>query len=656
MKHRRFIFPCVATFLLWMGSAVHAADVIPDWVREAASRAVPEYPARVTSVVLLQEEAVTVAVDGSRSMHERGAIRILQPSTEKIEAVRYYNAKTGRIRDFQGWLAPPSGKPTAYPKNRILDVGVSREEVYDEMRAKVLECGTAAPGSVFAWDVTEEEKTLFTQDTFSFQGREPALVSRFVLTLPPGWDVRSTVFNHSNVEPVVNGNVYTWELRDLPWIEREEHSPTFSALAPRLSVSFLPPSGNSAGLQRLSDWSEVSSWLATLTDPSAAVTDSIKDKAVQLTSGAQSELDKIRAIAAFTQKTNYVEIAFNLTRGGGYTPHHAADTLAKNYGDCKDKATLMRALLKAAGVDTYLVTITAGDRTFVRPEWPSPTQFNHAIVAVRVTGDVKLPTVIENAALGRLLIFDPTDPVTPVGDLPESEQGSYALVIAGPSGALLKMPFLPASANRIESKVDGSLNADGDLTAGIKRRYFGQSGVAIREIELRQGSAEVTKRFERGFSSRIPGTSLTRVATEPAAQEPDPLAVSVDLSARRFGQIMQGRLLVIRPGLLSVGSLYDFSSKKRTAPIKLEPGLYQDSITVKAPPGFKLDELSPAVKLESPYGTLEASWAYEDDNVVMHETLEIHAIVAPASEYAQVRDFFEQVAGAYGAPVVLVKK
>src|SRR5438309_289674 len=128
-------------FLALAGAMARAADEIPDWIRQAATRAVPTYPAKVTSVVLLQEEAVTVDVDGRRVMRERGAIKILQPGDEKIEAYRTYNTKNGRIRDFQGWLIPPSGKPVPYAKNRILDVALSQDYVYDEARAKVLECG-----------------------------------------------------------------------------------------------------------------------------------------------------------------------------------------------------------------------------------------------------------------------------------------------------------------------------------------------------------------------------------------------------------------------------------------------------------------------------------------------------------------------------------
>jgi transglutaminase-like putative cysteine protease len=171
-------------------------------------------------------------------------------------------------------------------------------------------------------------------------------------------------------------------------------------------------------------WHDLSAWASGFYDPPAEVTDAIRAKAAELTASANTELDRIRAVAAFVQKTNYVAVEINLARGGGFQPHAADQVLARHYGDCKDKATLMRALLKAAGIESYAVVIYARDRQYVHPEWPSPNQFNHAIVAVRISAQTKLPTVVEHPKLGRLLIFDSTDPVTPVGNLRQEEQGS----------------------------------------------------------------------------------------------------------------------------------------------------------------------------------------------------------------------------------------
>jgi hypothetical protein len=244
--------------ILFAAGLARAADPIPDWVTQQAAAKVPSYPAKVTTVTLLEEEVVTVDPDGRRVMRERGAIRVLQPGGEMPEAYRTYNTKNGRIRDFAGWLVPPSGKPVPYAKNSILDVALSRDYVYDEARAKVLECGPALPGSTFVWEVTEEEKSVFTQDGFRFQSRSPVLVSRYQVTLPAGWEVNGVLLNHDALEPARSGNAYTWELRDLPWIEPEDHSPSLSSLAPRLAVSFFPPSDNPSGLKGLKDWATVS--------------------------------------------------------------------------------------------------------------------------------------------------------------------------------------------------------------------------------------------------------------------------------------------------------------------------------------------------------------------------------------------------------------
>src|SRR5207253_1703497 len=101
----------------------------------------------------------------------------------------------GRIRDFQGWLIPPNGKTITYTKDRIVDVAVT-EGLYEELRTKFLACDSSAPGSIFAYEVTEEEKTVFTQYQYRFQEELPVLVSRLSLTLPAAWEFKAAMLNH----------------------------------------------------------------------------------------------------------------------------------------------------------------------------------------------------------------------------------------------------------------------------------------------------------------------------------------------------------------------------------------------------------------------------------------------------------------------------
>jgi hypothetical protein len=398
----------------------------------------------------------------------------------------------------------------------------------------------------------------------------------------------------------------------------------------------------------------MSVWATGFYDPSAVVTESIRLKAAELTAGAATELDRIRAISTFVQKINYVAVEINLARGGGYQPNPADQVLARHYGDCKDKATLMRALLKATGIESYAVVIYASDRQFVRPEWPSPNQFNHAIIAVRVSPETRLPSVIEMPKLGRLLIFDSTDPVTPVGDLPEREQGSYALVVAGRDGDLVAMPQLPAKLNRIESATEGQLKADGGLSAQMRRQYFGQSASHLRYIATFGQPDELKRTFETALSERLGGLSLDRI--EPADRmADDQFGLNMDVTVKQFGHLLQGRLLMVAPGELARGT-YRFPAKPRSAPVRLDAELFQDSVAIALPPQFKVDELPDPVKVTGAYGSFSARWKTEGDKILFEQSLEVKDLVAPAAEYGRIRAFFDQVDAARNSSVVLVKQ
>ena len=644
-----------AVFLILFASALMAGDDVPAWVREAAAQQTPTYPAKVAKVTLLDDASLTIQTDGRQISHERVAVKMLQHTRDVPTAVCFYNPKTGKVREFQAWLLPPSGKPTTFGKNAVVDQSLSNSYEYEEERARSIEPGgNLEPGTVFAWEIVDEEKTPFPDDQHSFQGADPVLTSRYALTLPAGWVASATLFNHATLPPAVSGTTYTWELRNLPWIEPEAHSPAMHSLAPRLGVNYYPEDPATPAARPVKNWHDLSVWAAGFFDPPAAVTDAIRAKSAELTAGAATELDKIRAIAAFVQKTNYMAVAINMARGGGYQPHAADQVLARHYGDCKDKATLMRALLKAAGIESYPVVIYASDRQFVRPEWPSPNQFNHAIIAVRISPETKLPSVIDHPKLGRLLIFDPTSQVTPVGNLPEDEQGSYALVIAGRDGDLVAMPVLPANLNRIESAAEGQLKPDGSLVAQLRRQYFGQSASYLRHMALFGQHDELKRTFEESLSDRLGGLSLDRIEPTDRMAD-DQFGLNMDVTVKQFGHMLQGRLLMVAPGALARGS-YRFPAKPRTAPVRLTAAQFQDSVNIAVPAQFKVDELPDPVKVTGDYGSFSAKWKAEGGKILFEQSIELKDTIAPAADYAKVRAFFDQVDSARNSSVVLVRQ
>ncbi|HEV3469130.1 MAG TPA: DUF3857 domain-containing protein [Pyrinomonadaceae bacterium] len=637
-----------------------AGDEPPAWLTAAAAAPAPAYDKKVPAVVLHSERSMTVGEDGRVVTTTTYAVRILKrEGRSEASAREIYTTDTGKVREMRAWLIRPSGQVKKYGKDDTMDLALVDDDVYNEARVKAIdaESDVDGPGAVFGYQAVSEERTVFTQTGWSFQRSLPTLLSRFTLVLPGGWRATDVTFNHPKVVPVVAGTSYTWELRNLPHVEKEPHSPELSSLVPRLAVSFFPE-GGARGVMGpgFGSWAEVSRWLSGLHDPQVEPDEAITAKARELTANAKTELEKIQAVGRYVQNIRYVSVQIGVNRGGGYRPHRASEVFAKGYGDCKDKANLMRAMLRAIGVTGYSVLIYSGDRAYVREEWPSPQQFNHCIVAVKVSDETKAPSVVTHPTLGRLLVFDATDDTTPVGDLPDHEQGSLALVAAGDEGALLRMPFMPPEDNLWKREVEASLGPDGSITATVRERLAGQSAVLARRLFKGLAKGDFEKVIEQWVSAGgATGARFMRI--EPADDHgAGRFSLDVEFRADGFAQNMQGRLLVFRPAVVTHGQRLSLAEPTRKHPFLIEPEAFTESVRVKLPEGFEVDEIPDAVKLSAEFGDYTATYEVREGHVVFTRSLVQRAATVPAAKYKEVREFFGRVLGSEEAPIVLARK
>ena len=637
-------------------SLLAAGDDAPGWLRELTSVAVPPQSAKVAAYVLWDEEAITVEPTGRKIFVRRQAIRILNGEGRRYgQAVESFLAGSSKVRDLRAWVISASGQTKFYGKDKTVERGVVTDDLYSDARIRQI-TGEVDPGGTFGFESTVEDSSVFLQAQFGFHSGIPVHLARFSVTLPPDWQLKPVLLNHTGLEPTVDGNTHSWEMRELPYFEREPASPGLGRLGPRIAVSFVPPASAAGGssLGRVvRDWADVSRWMAELSDPQAQPDSAITAKAAQLTAGLTSELDRLRALARFAQSIRYVSIQRNIGRGGGYQPHPAKDVLNKAYGDCKDKATLMRAMANSLGFTTYGISAYSGDRDAVRPSWASPHQFNHAIMAIRVADSTDTPSVTAIPGLGRLLFFDPTDSNTAFGNLPLDEQGSYVLIEAGDGGQLIQLPIAQAHANLVERTIQMQLRPDGGMQASLQERSLGGAATAERS-RFKQLTADNYRRLmERWVARSVPGSILDKVTQEDTAAA---FTIRLSVTAATYGKTMQNRLMVFRPTAVMRGSYSPFTEAKRTHPVVLDPEAFTESTTVVLPPGFKVDELPEPVTLRTSFGEFRSSYEAKDGQVLVQRSLEVHAATVPADRYAEVKSFFEQVYGHEQAPVVLMKQ
>ncbi|HVG33062.1 MAG TPA: DUF3857 domain-containing protein [Pyrinomonadaceae bacterium] len=647
--------------LLMLGApaALAVEDAPPAWLQQAAAANNPSYQKDVPAVVLFSEQVVTIAPDGRITTTKSYAVRILnREGREYANAVEMYLTGSSKVRDMRAWLIRGSGDVKKYGKENTLDQISDPNDIYNEYRVRIIPAERDADaGMVFGYQATIEEAPLFGQDLWRFQSRLPTLLSRYTLVLPAGWRASSVTFNHAKIEPTVTaGSTYTWELSNLPPIEKEPRSPEVTNLAPRIAVNYFPPDGSPVtGTKTFSSWADVSRWETELNDPQTALDDTLAAKARELTGNSKTELERIQAVARFVQSLQYISIDIGVGRGNGYRPRPASQVLAKAYGDCKDKANLMRTLLKALRITAYPVAIYSGDPTFVREEWASPFQFNHAIIAVKVSDETQAATIITHPKLGRLLIFDATDESTMVGDLPEHEQGSLALIIAGDDGLLVRMPTTPPESNQLERQIEATLADDGSITGSIQERSVGQSAVDERRAFKHFSRPDYLKIIEMWVTRGVSGARVTRV--EPVDGKVDGrFALDVEFSAARYAQLMQNRLLVFKPAIVSRRDALALTQPTRKHPIVLDSNAFTETVRVKLPQGFGVDEMPDPLKLETPFGNYTASYDVKDGQLLFTRKLTMRAMTIPAADYAAVRSFFERIRAVEQSPVVLARQ
>lgn len=645
-----------AAVVLWLSPRV-LADNAPDWLRAAAQDKLPEYPKDTIAVVLLDDAQTTIKDNGDIETRTRRAYKLLRPEARKDydSAVARF-ANDTKITYFKAWTITPDGHEFEVKEKDAAEVSLTSFELYSDQRAKILRFPEPNPGSVVGYELVQKQRPYHLDDEWEFQETIPIRRSRFSIQLPAGWEYSTLFENHAEIKPQENGsNQSVWEITDSPAIEVEPDMPAWNSVAGGMLVKYFPR--NPAMRAKTSgSWKEIGSWYNSLTATSRAATPQIQQKVAELTAGMTDPLAKMKALADYTQqKIRYAAIEIGI---GGQQPHPAGQVFAHQYGDCKDKATLLGSMLHEIGIESYYVLINT-ERGTTAPGFPSD-RFNHVITAIRLPDsvpDTTLYAVVKHPKLGRILFFDPTDEYVPLGYLPWQEQDNYGLMVTPDGGELMSLPLLAPATNRLLRTAKFDLSAAGDLSGEISEVRWGGPAEVSREQYLEIPPAQRAKVIEEFVGTFLNNFTMTNATLGNLEKYDDTLTIDYKFVAQGYAK-SAGSLLIVRPRV--VGSkesnlLSLLSAKKpRQYAIEFDEATRQDDIfDINLPAGYVVDELPKPVDAECEYASYKSDVQVTGTTLHYKRTYVVKDVMVPTMKLNDVRDFFRQVAADERSSAVL---
>lgn len=367
-------------------------------------------------------------------------------------------------------------------------------------------------------------------------------------------------------------------------------------------------------LTTFQSWDEVGQWYADLQKDRIVPDEKIKVKAEEIISGRTSEKEKVRALYEFVAK-NFRYVSLSLGQGR-YQPHAAASIMANQYGDCKDKHTLLASMLAATGLRAYPVLINSTRKLDV--DIPSPGQFDHVISAIPLSGN-------------ETLWADTTAEVAPAGLLAPNLRNKKALMI--PTGAPARLETTPAEPPFLSSEkvtIEGTVDDLGKLNARARMLLRGDAEMYMRFAFRRTPKSNWKDLgYFLGAGVGIEG-EVTDIKTSDTSDLDKPFEIEFNVAKSDFLDWSSKKLKIGVP--LPPLNLSQFTGRKAssTKPLELGPPIdISYSLKLTLPSKYQT-RLPLPLKVSRDYAEYMASYKMEGSALVGDRTLHLRQRELPA--------------------------
>lgn len=599
-------------------------------------------PAPFNYDTLIDNSVTFVSRNGLASTVFQRVDRVLNP--EGVDAVKAHQAAYQQGDEEVEVLRVRVWKPdgTFSEDHDQWDSGSTRkgsttynDTAYVTMQANDVEVGDLVE---FRYRVSQVANENFRGDYFGdiayLQGGRPVAFERYAVIYPKNWELHFRVpkLEHERIEnrlpdgsePQEGFRSTSFELRDVPYVETDPSQPGYTDVYDYLLVS------------NKKTYNEIGKWWWSLVKEQLIVDEPIRQKVAELTKGLKTEDEKIVAIHNYVVKnTRYLHVGLGIH---GWKPYRTSTCFRNRYGDCKDKASLLKVMLEAAGVPANLVLVRTR-RLGLVDEYPASMHvFNHAITYVP----------------SRNLFLDGTAEFNGTTELTTMDQGAQALIVQdGGAAKFLTLPIDKPERNLSRTVMEVDLTGEQPVARGTLEAH-GANAVYFRQTL--EDPERRDEELEKQLSDEFSGAKLLSAKYENLSDLEKPTKIDFAIEG---GQILRSN--GDRQYVFPVGrpkNLLDAYARQSTRHQDLDirvPFANETKIRYRLPATKQFESLPRDTSLDSKFGSLDIRYEKTGEELVVDVRYTIDVARVKVEEYQEFRKFLSDVTAALNETVGVVE-
>ena len=434
-------------------------------------------------------------------------------------------------------------------------------------------------------------------------------------------------------------NSITYEASNIAAMKKEDLSPSFGKIAPKLLVratNFQYEGYNGT----FKDWKDVGLWMhSNLLEGKDELPEATKSKVKSLVQGVTDDLEKARLIYGYVQKnTRYISVQVGI---GGIQPISAIEVDRVKYGDCKGLSNYTKALLNVVGVPAYYTHVEAGnDKINFEDDFADLGQGNHVILAIPYKG--------------RYCWIDCTSQIHPFGFIGDFTDGRKVLVIKPDGGELTTTASYLNEENHQKTIATFSLDKGGSISGEVT---IDTKGIKYDDhFYLEDKTNDDVVKYYKNYWKNI--NNLTIKQYQFKNNRADVVFTEkVELEAVDYATKSGDRILFVANAFNKNQNIPDRYRNRKT-PFEVQRGfLDEDEFTINIPEGYVIEALPNKKTIENEFGYYKLSIEPKEDKktIIYKRSLFVKEGTYPKEKYKEYRDFIKETAKTDNARIALIK-